>query len=208
MYRFIDTISRYIVDIFVDDIRQDTKDKDIHVRDLTHHYRADFPNIALDKILVAIEYSNIEDILESYKYHSERSHVHIFVKMLSWIIKQEVTWDIAIMPIPMHWSRYIFRGFDHMDYLTKKLSKKVDILYMQPLSTSFSKRQSKLSRQKRLENRKNHFTIDDSITLPKKIFLIDDVISTWATAHECAKILKKHGAQEVIGVFLASSAQL
>lgn len=95
-----------------------------------------------------------------------------------------------------------------MDYLAKRLSKRVDIPYIQPLSTAFSRRQSKLSRQKRLENRRNHFTIDDSITLPEKIFLIDDVISTGATAHECAKLLKKHGVKEVIGIFLASSAQL
>ena len=94
-----------------------------------------------------------------------------------------------------------------MDYLAKKLSKNTGITYIQPLKTLFSRRQSKLSRQKRLENRKNHFTIDNSITLPRKVILIDDVISTGATAHECAKLLKRHGAREVIGVFLASSAQ-
>ncbi|MFZ2255724.1 MAG: hypothetical protein WAW59_02735 [Patescibacteria group bacterium] len=79
-----------------------------------------------------------------------------------------------------------------MDYLTKRLSKSSNIPYIQPLSTSFSQRQSKLSREKRFVNRKNHFTIDDSITLPERVFLIDDVISTGATAHECAKLLKQH----------------
>jgi competence protein ComFC len=207
MKTIFDNIWRYIVDIFVDDTWEKLTFQNTQIRDLTEHYRVDFPNIALDRVLVAVEYMNIEDILESYKYHSERSHVHVFVNMLSWIIEWEDIWDAIIITVPMHWSRYTLRGFDHMDYLARRLSKSVDIPYIQPLSTAFSRRQSKLSRQKRLENRKNHFTIDNSITLPRKVILIDDVISTGATAHECAKLLKKHGAGEVIGVFLASSAQ-
>lgn len=79
---------------------------------------------------------------------------------------------------------------------------------MQPLRAGFSMRQSKLSRAKRLENRKNRFTIDNSAILPHTVFLIDDVISTGATAHECARVLRDHGAEKLIGVFLASSAEL
>ena len=154
-----------------------------------------------------MRYVDIEGILESYKYHSERSHAKVFVDILSDILQKQDTQDAVIMTIPMHWSRYTLRGFDHMDYLMRKLSKNIGMQYIQPLRASFSKRQSQLSRKKRLENRKNHFTIDNSIVLPRRVFLIDDVISTGATAHECAKLLKRHGVEEVIGVFLASSAE-
>lgn len=118
------------------------------------------------------------DILESYKYHSDRSHVDLFVSMLSGVIDQYNLTDVTLMTVPMHWSRYTLRGFDHMDYIMKRLSHRVHLPYIQPLSTSFSRRQSKLSRAKRLENRRNHFTIEDSIMLPKRVVLIDDVIST------------------------------
>ena len=118
------------------------------------------------------------DILESYKYHSDRSHVDVFVSMLSRALDQYDLTDVTLMTVPMHWSRYTLRGFDHMDYLMQKLSHTTNLPYTQPLSTSFSRRQSKLSRAKRLENRKNHFTIEDSIILPKRVVLIDDVIST------------------------------
>lgn len=83
MRNIFDNIWRYIIDIFVDDIRDDPYLQTIEARDFTEHYRVDFPNIALDRVLVAVEYTNIEDILESYKYHSERSYVHVFVNMLS-----------------------------------------------------------------------------------------------------------------------------
>lgn len=108
----------------------------------------------------------------------------------------------------MHWSRYTIRWFDHMDYLIKNLIQTTHVPYIKPFATTFSHRQSKLSREKRLENRKNQFTIKNkNVLLPKRIFLIDDVISTGATAHECAKILKEHGVEEVIWIFLTSSAE-
>lgn len=207
MQGIFDNIWRYIVDIFVDDVWESFSDKDIQVRDLTAHYRVDFPKLALDSVFVASEYQKIESILESYKYQSERSHVTFFVRMLTKILETTHIDNAVLISVPMHWSRYTLRWFDHMDYLTKRLSKSSNIPYIQPLSTSFSQRQSKLSREKRFVNRKNHFTIDDSTTLPERVFLIDDVISTGATAHECAKLLKQHWVKEVIGIFLASSAE-
>jgi competence protein ComFC len=198
---------RYIVDIFVEDVWRSFSDQDIQIWDLTEHYHVDFPKLALDAVFTWSRYSDIEDILESYKYHSERAHAFFFSRILREILQRQDITDAIIVTVPMHWSRYTLRWFDHMDYLMKILSRDTDIQYIQPLSTSFSRRQSKLSRKKRLENRKNHFTIDNSIVLPRRVFLIDDVISTGATAHECAKLLKIHGVEEVIGIFVASSAE-
>ena len=53
----------------------------------------------------------------------------------------------------------------------------------------------------RLENKKNSFTIHN----PKHIILIDDVVSSGATASECAKVLKENGAEVVIGWFVTSN---
>lgn len=38
----------------------------------------------------------------------------------------------------------------------------------------------------------------------KKILVIDDLITTGWTAHTLGKLLKKAGAKEVVGYFLAS----
>lgn len=207
MVHIFDSMWRYIVDIFVEDFWKIFSIDDVLVRDLTEHYRIDFPRIELDAVFVWVKYRDVEDVLEAYKYHSERSYAKVFVQILRDILQKQDTKDSVIMTVPMHWSRYTLRGFNHMDYLARKLSKELGITYIKALKTSFSRRQSQLSRKKRLENRKNHFTIDNSFTLPRRVFLIDDVISTGATAHECAKLLKRHGVEEVIGVFLASSAE-
>ena len=65
--------------------------------------------------------------------------------------------------------------------------------------------QSKLSRKERLENKKNTVRIKGQFTPEWTIFLFDDVISTGATANDCARILKYRWAKKVVGIFLASN---
>lgn len=52
--------------------------------------------------------------------------------------------------------------------------------------------------------RDEFFLSSDMDFRDKKILLIDDVITTGYTAHTLGKMLKKAGAEEVIGYFLAS----
>lgn len=210
MNNLLRTIWRYIGDIFIEKWSWQFFDFQFQVRDLTQHYKSDFPTISIDKIYVIADYSIIHEDIEAYKYRSDRSKARKFVELFVKVF--DTIWskidDECITTIPMHWSRYFIRGFNHMDYILNILTQKVSIPYIQPFKTSFSRRQSRLSREKRFENRRNHFTIDTSYPLPQKVYLIDDVISTGATANECAKLLKEKGVKEVIWVFLASTAEL
>lgn len=58
-------------------------------------------------------------MLESYKYHSERLYCDVFVDMLAEIIVTQDTTDAVLVSVPMHWSRYTLRGFDHMDMILR-----------------------------------------------------------------------------------------
>ena len=176
--------------------------------DLTEHYSKELWDHSLDAIYIATKYSEIVDVLTRYKYHSEREHVDLFVDLLSKIvdlynIKDEI--DTVIIPVPMHWSRYMMRGFDHTHSIVSHLSKKTEIPYEILLRTRWTRHQSKLSREKRLENKKNTFKMKHRESIPHTIILFDDVISSWSTAHECAKVLKEAWVQKVIWIFLASN---
>lgn len=105
----------------------------------------------------------------------------------------------------MHWSRYLTRGFDHTNYIVEDLSKKTGIPVQKLLFTKWSRHQSHLSREKRLENKKNRFRMIPHGEIPDTVILVDDIISTGSTALECAKVLKSHGVRCVIGLFLASN---
>ena len=57
----------------------------------------------------------------------------------------------------MHWSRYLIRGFDHIDVLTSELSEKIGKIKIKPVQAFFTRRQSKLSKVNRMKNREHVF---------------------------------------------------
>ena len=120
------------------------------------------------------------------------------------ILSQSDT-SIALMAVPMHWSRYIIRGFDHMDLLASGLARENGITKIQALRAHFTRRQSKLSKSKRFINRQSSFTLKAGVFLPKTIILIDDIVSTGATVNACAHILKDAGVERVYVIAIASN---
>ena len=165
--------------------------------------------MSLDSIYVATHYNDIRYMIEAYKYRSDRQHIWEYVDLLSkigdtyWLFSTRN--DICIVGVPMHWSRYLIRGFNHIDYLVSRVSKKLGIPYKKPLRSFFTRRQSKLSKSKRKKNREYAFWLTKDIVLPRTVILIDDIISTGSTADACAKILKSRGVEKVYGIFIASN---
>ena len=166
-------------------------------KNLTHHYKDDLPNLFLDEVWVATEYKISKFSIEKYKYQSDREYLENLVALYLELYKEnrdilskKESW--SIVPVPMHWSRYMIRGFDHMRLIALELSEKLDIQTISPLRTNYRPRQSMMKRASRLANKKNAFTIQRGFsTLPDNIILIDDVISSGSTANACAEILKK-----------------
>jgi predicted amidophosphoribosyltransferase len=76
---------------------------------------------------------------------------------------------------------------------------------IKPIRVQWTRRQSKLSKVKRMKNREHAFALRSGVLVPKTVILIDDIISTGSTANACAKILKTAGVEKVYGVFIASN---
>ncbi len=152
----------------------------------------------------------MEQSITRFKYDSRREYLSelseaLFVaKKTSFLFSLYDDW--VIVPVPMHWSRYIFRGFNHTKLLSKTFAKNLSLPLKNILVSLYRKKQSQLGRKMRLENKKNSFRIrNPKEETPKHIILIDDVISSGATASECARTLKIHGADVVIGWFVTSN---
>jgi ComF family protein len=114
--------------------------------------------------------------------------------------------NFTLIPIPLHIKRLKWRGFNPAEEIAKELSEYFNI----PLDSDYliknkeTRPQIELNDKEREENIKGAFLIkDDKKVKEKKILLIDDVYTTGSTMEEAAKILKKAGAEKVIGIVIA-----
>lgn len=106
-----------------------------------------------------------------------------------------------IAPVPLHWRRKRWRGYNQAELIGKVVSKYLNVDQCDCLKRNrHTKTQTKRKRWQRKQAMKEVFSLKqkhENLVKGKTILLIDDVCTTGATANECAEILMKHGAKEV-----------
>jgi competence protein ComFC len=105
-----------------------------------------------------------------------------------------------IIPIHLHWTRRLIRGFDQSQIIALQLSKlsKIQVKFKVLFKSKKTKLQHEQSYQNRFLNIKNSFSLKNyDIIIGKNIIIIDDVVTSGATSTECAKLLKQYGAKTV-----------
>lgn len=101
-----------------------------------------------------------------------------------------------VIPVPMHWQRRVKRGFNHSQLLANALVKRFDLTLLNNLKrTKATAPQQKLNRKERLINLEQAFAVKGQV--PPYVCLVDDVVTTGATATQLTRLLKKHGAKQV-----------
>jgi competence protein ComFC len=159
----------------------------------THFHSARSAVEARDEVLEAIH---------RYKYHRALWFEVFLAGLLIRKADPELgkeNWDF-IVPIPLHPTKEREREFNQAERLARRLSKASGI----PVNTRLLRRvvatrtQTRLTRQERLENVRNAFSLRQGGRLDgRRIVLLDDVFTTGATVSACAKVLRKAGADRV-----------
>ena len=114
--------------------------------------------------------------------------------------------DWLLVPVPLHPRRLRERRFNQSAELARTLSKLSGLPCRDLLRrTRYTTAQAALSRKERLKNLAGAFSLKKRAALPShgNLLLIDDVFTTGSTAHECATVLKKAGAQRIIVLTVA-----
>jgi ComF family protein len=110
-----------------------------------------------------------------------------------------VTW------VPLHQRKLKMRGYNQAELLARAISVNLGLPYGDLLiKKKETKPQSRLSREERLKNVIGVFKPKSAVELQgKSLLLVDDVVTTGATASECARVLKEMGAEKVFVLSLA-----
>lgn len=122
-------------------------------------------------------------------------------------VLSEVSYD-AVIPMPIDWPGRLNRRYNQTEVLADYLnSQKKFPLEKNILRKIWGRRsQSGLNQAARQWNLFGAFHVKNSRVISgKKILLIDDMITTGATAEEAARLLSKHGALHVDLFTLARS---
>jgi ComF family protein len=112
----------------------------------------------------------------------------------------------ALVPVPLHWRRWLWRGYNQSAAICRGLSAHLHL----PTHASWLRRirntplQTGQSRTGRLANVRGAFAAGRAAPLLNRhILLVDDVMTTGATAIEAAQTLRNAGAARVAIAVLA-----
>ncbi len=113
------------------------------------------------------------------------------------------------VPVPLHWTRRLFRGYNQSQVLIRKLKHPTAEISTNLVRMRHTKLQPAMtSPAARARNVAGAFTVRRGHDFNnRKICLVDDIKTTGATLNECTRILKQAGASKVFALVLAVAGQ-
>lgn len=140
----------------------------------------------------------LRELILLYKYHKVRPLARHFGALLARSYPRGQAFD-AIVPVPMHWLKYLTRGFDHTQALARELSRRTGVPVVRAIrKVKRTPAQAELTRARRRENVRRAFAARGGAKLEGlNVLLLDDVFTTGATANAAAAALRKAGAAHV-----------
>lgn len=114
----------------------------------------------------------------------------------------------CIIPVPLHWRRRWFRGFNQAAYVASVVGEEMGIPVFEDalVRTRNTSPQKGLNDKQRKENLKGVFAVNpiwlEGITAYQKVLLIDDIYTTGATLEACGLALRNAGVEKVYFICL------
>lgn len=156
----------------------------------------------------AYSYGEYDDVLRKlihlFKYGGLHPLAGELGRMMNTALPRDARPDV-IVPMPMHWKRRLHRGYNQAELLARTLSRRRNV----PLRKAVRRRkatpaQAGLTGAQRRVNVTGAFEVTNPEAVKGlHILLVDDVLTTGATAASCAQALKRAGASRVTLLTLA-----
>lgn len=148
----------------------------------------------------------LKNIVLRFKFHGQLGLLHVLHEMLASALHRQDNPDFdMIVPIPLHPQKLRSRGFNQSLELARGVVHQAcaSIQEQALVRTRHTPAQHTLPRPQRMENLKGAFAADPALVRGRSILLVDDILTTGATARSAAKALLKARARDVCLLILA-----
>ncbi len=138
-------------------------------------------------------------VIRRHKYGPNQALGAVLAELLEDGLPIDPDYDVVI-PVPLHRRRLFKRGFNQSALLaaavTRKLCCRLDIRTLVRLIATPPQTAQDLESRRRNVHNAFEVSYPERVT-GQKVLLVDDVLTTGATANECARVLRAAGAREV-----------
>ncbi len=152
--------------------------------------------------------NELRKLIQLFKYGRIATLSAPLGRLLGRALPREQNFDV-IVPMPLHWRKRWQRGFNQAELLAREISRRTHI----PLRHAL-RRVKNTASQAGLTSAKRRHNVSGAFQASRRaknrgwldgraILLIDDVMTTGATAASCARALKRAGARHVTLLTLA-----
>lgn len=141
----------------------------------------------------------LDGVMAGLKFHRlDHLGTELAAAAASRLSPERDRWDL-VAPVPLHWRRRLERGFNQAERIARPLAARLGLPAGTPLRRLRATRpQVSLPRAERLRGPRSAFALRRGAAVTGlRILLVDDVLTTGATAHACARALKAAGAVAV-----------
>jgi len=164
------------------------------------HYATSYQEKLVKSAIRLYKYNRIKELSETM--------ASLIIAHFKLSNKENILKGGILCAIPLHKSKLKKRGFNQSEEIAKHLSTLFRIPFLPDIliKTKKTSAQMTLNKKERKQNIANCFKINPKIKkqiVGKKVFLVDDVLTTGTTMEECARVLKQNKASEVWGIVVA-----
>ncbi|CAH1534945.1 Pribosyltran domain-containing protein [Vibrio owensii] len=133
--------------------------------------------------------------VQRFKDHGEAWHVGALTQLLAKRIEHPAP---VITCVPIHWQRYLKRGFNQSHFLAKHLAHHLDVRYEDKVFKRVKSVQSQRGNKKasREQNLKGAFTLQGEVNF-SHVAIVDDVVTTGSTVRQLCHLLLEVGVESI-----------
>ncbi len=154
---------------------------------------------SFDAVLTPFTYQQpLDFFIGQLKFSQQRAYARLLSHL--WLIDTELDRrPEALIAVPLDPRRLAQRGFNQANLLAKLLAKRLAMDLQSDLvkKVRSTAAQTNLDASARRKNLRGSFAIKTRARLPRHVAIVDDVMTTGATANELAQLLRQAGVDKI-----------